>query len=98
MTTKRNHQCCYEAKLNARKTRMSANSALLSLRDVCPTADANEQVFTSSIDDFLPGLGLQHSVVGVKGLTYHEDDHGHGQHPQQGHASLGQQRGAGQDG
>lgn len=40
-----------------------------------------DKVFTSSIDNFLPGLGLQHSVMGVEGLTDHEDDHGHRQDP-----------------
>lgn len=53
---------------------------------------------TSSIDDFLPGLRLQHSVVRVKVLTNHEDDHGNRYHPQQGHVPPRQQGGTGQDG
>lgn len=56
------------------------------------------QFTTSSVDGFFPGLRLQHSVVGVEALTDHEDDHGDGYDPQQGHVGPGQQRGTGQDG
>lgn len=54
--------------------------------------------FTSSINYFLPGLGFQHSVMGVEVLTDHEEDHGHCDDPQHGHVIPWQQRGTGQDG
>lgn len=54
--------------------------------------------FTSSIDCLLPGLGLQHSVVGVEGLADHEEDHEHGNDPQHGQVLPRQQRCTGQNG
>lgn len=66
-------------------------------REVNPT-EFVFNCFTSGIDYFLPGLGLQHSVMRVEVLTDHKEDHGHCEDPQHGHVASRQQRGAGQDG
>ena len=53
---------------------------------------------TSCIDGLLPGLRLQHSVVGVKAAADHKEDEGHCGGPQQRCVAPRQQGGAGHDG